>query len=376
MRRGHGQEVQEFYRWSPGAVGPVRIWRTENVFTSCALDGEELLCAEEEITRPRRLVALNLRTLVMKVVFDPNPEFDILNLGSGRYLQWTNSYGIDGFGSLVLPPDHKAGQKHPLIVVSYIARGFARGGTGDEYPILALAEKGYAVLTYQAPTSVGYAKGAKTAEEMNRLNRVDWMDYRNTAASIDAGIRAAVALGVVDEARIGLTGMSYGGSIAQFELVNSRKFATAVLSTCCEEESNATMLAGPGFYKTVHKMGYPGLTDDGAKFWSSMSLRLNAKSISTPILLQVPDQELLTATEGVMALQEVGQPVDMYVYPNETHVKWQPVHRLNVYRRNIQWFDFWLRGVEDADPTDPTQYERWRAFRQINTNTPSGSPGK
>jgi hypothetical protein len=170
--------------------------------------------------------------------------------------------------------------------------------------------------------------------------------------------------------------MSYGGSIAQFELVNSRRFAAAALSTCCEEESNASMLAGPGFYKTVHKMGYPGLTDDGSKFWADMSFRLNAKRVSTPILLQVPDQELLATTEGVMALQEVGQPVDMYVYPNETHVKWQPVHRLSVYRRNLQWFDFWLKGVEDADPVDTGQYAHWRSFRVGASNPLSGSPGK
>ncbi len=376
MRRGRGQEEQEFYRWPAGADAPTRLWRTEDVFNSCTLPDGELLCAEEEITRPRRLMALNLKTLTLRVVFDPNPEFSELRTGPAQYLHWANSYGVSGFGSLVLPPDHTPGQKHPLIVVGYIARGFARGGTGDEYPILALAEKGYAVLTYQTPTSVGYAKGAKTAEEFNRINRVDWMDYRNTAASIDAGIQAVIALGVADENKIGLTGMSYGGSIAQFELVNSHRFLAAALSTCCEEESNASMLAGPGFYKTVHKMGYPGLTDDGSKFWAAMSLRLNAKSVTTPILLQVPDQELLTTTEGVMALQEAGQPVDMYVYPNETHVKWQPLHRLNVYRRYIQWFDFWLRGVEDANPVDPSQYGRWRAFRQSTSNTPSGSPVK
>ena len=71
-----------------------------------------------------------------------------------------------------------------------------------------------------------------------------------------------------------------------------------------------------------------------------------------------------------------GQPVDMYVYPNESHLKWQPQHRLSVYRRNIQWFDFWLRGIEDTDPVNPQQYEHWRSMRLSPSNTASGAPGQ
>jgi hypothetical protein len=55
--------------------------------------------------------------------------------------------------------------------------------------------------------------------------------------------------------------------------------------------------------------------------------------------------------------------VEQIVYADEGHVKTQPRNRLEIYRRNAQWFDFWLAGREDADPVDKTQYERWRALR-------------
>ena len=70
------------------------------------------------------------------------------------------------------------------------------------------------------------------------------------------------------------------------------------------------------------------------------------------------------AVQGYVALKEAGKPIEMYVFPDEYHVKWQPKHRHNIYRRNVQWFNFWLRGVEDPDPVDPEQYARWRKLRE------------
>ena len=64
------------------------------------------------------------------------------------------------------------------------------------------------------------------------------------------------------------------------------------------------------------------------------------------------------------ALQDAGKAVEAYVFPDEHHIKWQPQHRLAVYRRNIQWFQFWLQGIEVADPVDAEQYARWRAFKK------------
>src|SRR3546814_10333253 len=61
----------------------------------------------------------------------------------------------------------------------------------------------------------------------------------------------------------------------------------------------------------------------------------------------------------------------MYVFPGELHNKWQPAHRLAVYTRNIDWFDFWLRGYVDPDPSKSEQYERWRALRALVDEEPA-----
>jgi len=363
LRYVRGEPDEQFYRWKVGARHPELLWRTENRFASCQRAGNDLVCTVDELTRPRRVVDLDLLSRHMTTVFDPNPTFATLRKGQVQLLRWTNAYGVESFGHLVLPHDHKPGDRHPLVVVGYNSLGFLRGGTGDEYPILALAEHGFAVLNYQTPVDIGMTKRAKTWEELRRINSTDWQEYRNAVSSIDTGVDAAIATGAIDPAKIGLTGMSFGGSIAQFTLVNNRRYSAAILSTCCEEASVATMFAGPGLSKVIHDEGYPRLIDDASAFWKPMSFRLNAKTMSTPLLLQIPDSEFSITIEAVTALREAGQPVDVYTFPNESHVKWQPVHRLAVYRRGIQWFDFWLRGLEDTDPVQPDQYEVWRAFR-------------
>jgi hypothetical protein len=96
--------------------------------------------------------------------------------------------------------------------------------------------------------------------------------------------------------------------------------------------------------------------------WQGISLGLNAAVVKTPLLIQVADAEMLAETQTFTALRLAQKPVEMHVFPGEFHVKSQPAHRMAIYRRNVQWFQFWLRGIEEPDPADALQYARWRAL--------------
>ncbi|PMU28397.1 dipeptidyl aminopeptidase, partial [Pseudomonas sp. GP01-A8] len=54
---------------------------------------------------------------------------------------------------------------------------------------------------------------------------------------------------------------------------------------------------------------------------------------------------------------------DMYVFPDEPHIKFKPKHKLAVYERNVDWFRFWLQGYEDPNPVKKQQYAHWREMR-------------
>jgi dipeptidyl aminopeptidase/acylaminoacyl peptidase len=363
QRAGYGVEGTDLFRWDAGDPSPHRLSSTFDVLIGCDRAQTDLICGFETATAPRRLVRIDLKTGDMRTIYDPNPEFALLRLGPVTRLHTKNAFGIASWGDLVLPPDHQPGQTHPLVVVQYESRGFLRGGTGDDYPIQLMAAKGLAVLSLQRPAHVAMTGRATSWDDFNRIGQKDWADRRSILSAVDLGIDAAIATGTIDPHHLGITGMSDGGTTVQFALVNDPRFAAAAVSSCCYEPSAITSLAGPAIAKWFGDIGYPRLTDDADEIWRPMSIVKNAGRINTPLLMQLNEHEYLGALEAHTALVEKHQPVELFVYPDEYHVKWQPQHRLATYVRAVDWFRFWLQGREDPDLGKAGQYERWRKLK-------------
>lgn len=351
------------YRWRIGLdPAPDLLFETVDSLASCQLRGASMLCAAETASKPRRLVRLDLESGKTRTVFDPNPEFASLAMGLVRRIIWADRDGVPSYGDLVLPPDHKPGERHPLVIVQYLSRGFLRGGTGDEYPIHLLAAHGFAVLSFQKPDPLPAMLAAGGTDEAQRINVSGWAERRRIFGSLDAGIDAAIATGSVDGARIGITGFSDGGSTLQFALVNSTRFMAAATSSCCDDPGVMFAL-GPSYAASAARWGYPPPGEDGREFWRPQSLALAAGRIRVPLLLQVSDAEVRGAAEAFAALKAHGAPVEMYVFADENHIKSHPVHRLAIYSRSVAWFDYWLRGVRTADPARQAELGRWDAMR-------------
>ena len=363
LRQNWHHSLATLYAWRPGHYGPRRILQTEDALVGCELAVDQLVCAMEGSLQPRQLVAINLTTGNVKTLFNPNPEFQNIALGPARRVQWYNAKGTEQFFDLVLPPDHTAGQRHPMIVVQYESRGFLRGGTDDEYPIQLLAANGFAVLSFQFPTNVGLERGGKTWDEINRIDHTDFALRRNVQATLERDISLAASTGAIDTDRMGITGLSEGANMTQYAMINSRLFSVVSLSQCCEDTTSVMAMGGPGGADFMHQIGYPYLVEDNGSFWHQFSIRANLDRISSPILFQVADSEWLSSLETVEALREAYKPFEMYVFPNEYHEKWQPRHRLAIYQRNVDWFNFWLQNRQDADPAKAPQYARWAALR-------------
>ena len=363
-REGWAKGQMALYRWLPAQSRARRVLLTSDVLQGCTPAGAVLACLRESSSHPRRLVLIDSASGAGRTVFDPNPEFAQLRLGKVERLFWRNDLGLEAWGDLALPPGYRPGSRLPMIVVQYHSDGFLRGGTGDEYPVFLLAAQGFAVLSTERPAFFAAALPAlRTWYEVNAENQKNWSERRSLLSSVITGIDRAVAAGIADPHRVGITGLSDGATTVAFGLINSRRFAAAAISTCCMEPKTVMTYGGIAWAEWLRGMGYPAATTDSPEFWRPMSLALNARSIDTPLLLQLADGEYLLALEAFTALREQKKPVEMYVFPGEFHNKGQPKHRLAVYQRNIDWFRFWLQGREDPDPLKAAQYERWRELR-------------
>jgi dipeptidyl aminopeptidase/acylaminoacyl peptidase len=358
------------YSWRIGGSEPKEILRTDNFLQACSLVERSLLCAEEAATWPAHIVEIGLDGGGRRVVYDPNPGFHGLKFGEVQSLTWKNATGIEGFGHLVKPVGYHAGTRYPLVIVQYRSRGFLRGGVGDEYPIQVLAAKGFAVLSFHRPDDWEVLTKYRTEAEREQALWQDFRDRRRVLSVLRSGIDLLDRMGIVDRARVGITGLSDGANTAAFALIHRPgEFAAAAVAGTYWNPI-LYHLVGPLMWPKARWFGLddPELPGADAR-WREISVSMNAASVETPLLIQVSDAELLPETETVSELQRFGKAFEMDVFPGEFHIKRQPVHRLNVYRRSVQWFEFWLQGIEEANPVDPAQYPRWISMQARHVAT-------
>ena len=129
---------------------------------------------------------------------------------------------------------------------------------------------------------------------------------------------------------------------------------------------------GIAWAEQLQREGYPRATQAAPEFWRPSSAAVNAERLRVPTLMQLSDSEALLGLETFTALREFGQPVELYVFPDEHHYKWQPAHRRAIYERAIDWFDYWLRGLRSTAPERAPELARWDVLRRKRDTT--GAP--
>jgi dipeptidyl aminopeptidase/acylaminoacyl peptidase len=355
------------YEWRAGGKTVTEMLRADALIEGCSLLESAVLCGMEAPTMPRRLVALDLGTGKWRTMYDPNPVFQRLRFGDVMALTWHDRDGVEGFGHFVKPVGYQSGHRYPLIIVQYRSRGFLRGGVGDEYPIQLFAAAGFAVLSFHRPDEWEIAATAANRDELERKGWIGHHDRRRVLSVLEAGIDNLASQGFIDPSRVGITGLSDGGINVAFALIHAPQRFAAAAASWSAWNPLTYYLAGLKFQPQLYAWDIPNPDADARDFWRGVSLGLNAAHIDTPLLLQVADRELLAETHTVTGLTEYHKPVEMHVFPDEYHIKTQPIHRYSVYRRNVQWFQFWLQHLEVSDPLDDQQYARWRALRAASS---------
>lgn len=363
-RDGWLREDSVLHAWSPRS-GKVRtLFRSRERVSHCVPTRGNVLCLVEASRRPRRIIAVDPATGRRSEFFDPNPEVRTADLPPVERLRWKSKLGLEAWADLVLPTGKSPPGGWPMVVVQYRSDGFLRGGTGDEYPIFPLASRGIAVFSFHAPDMIGFhTEDAADMAAVVSAGHRNWATRRSIHDSLMKGLDIALARGNIDPRRIGISGLSDGSATTRYALINDNRFAAAAVSTCCLEPFSMMALGRTAQAEWFRRMGYPDASRPDDEFWRPASISLNAENIGTPLLMQLADDEYLHSLETFTALREHGKPVELYVFPGEHHIKWQPLHRASVYERNLDWFSFWLQDRVDPDPAKAAQYARWNVMK-------------
>ncbi|MDP9190515.1 MAG: S9 family peptidase [Acidobacteriota bacterium] len=262
-----------------------------------------------------------------------NDAFRARDLGETRVIRWKNPKdGLEIEGLLTLPVGYKGGRV-PLL--TFVHGGPASrfdenylGYLGHIYAPHAMASQGFAVLRPNPRGTGGYGRAFRTANR-NDWAGLDWID-------INAGIDKVIADGIADPQRLGLMGWSYGGFIASWALGHSDRF-------------RAVSVGAP----VVDLLSFHGTTDIRAfipSYFEGMPLDLlrarsplwHLKKTKAKVLIQHGEaDDRVPLSQGTMLyrlLDELGVDVTMVTYPRTPHVPREPKLRIDVARRNVEFF--------------------------------------
>jgi dipeptidyl aminopeptidase/acylaminoacyl peptidase len=268
-------------------------------------------------------------------------------MGRTELITWKSFDGQEIEGLLTYPIEYQQGKKYPLILNIHggPAGVYTKSFTGNAsiYMIQYFAQHGYAILRPNPRGSSGYGK------EFRYANIKDWGygDYED----VMSGVETVIKMGVADSDSLAVMGWSYGGYLTSFIVTRTKRFKAA------------SMGAGlPNLISMVSTTDIPDFiaAHIGGEFWNDYetyekhSAIYRIKNVTTPTQVIHGHQDLrVPFTQGqefFVALDRLGVPTEMVVYPRTPHGPREPKLLMDVSGRILKWFEKHVRGRKPEQP--------------------------
>lgn len=266
-------------------------------------------------------------------VSDFNKSFANITLIEPRVFTYKSFDGKVIEGALFKPAGSTDGKLLPMI--AYI-HGGPTGAFSNSYSawVQLLVQKGYAVFCPNIRGSTGYGWDFVTS------NRKDWggSDYKDMMAGIDY----LIANEHIDPNRLGISGWSYGGYMAEWAITQTHRFKASV--------------SGAGMANLASEFGTESGPDYDHWFWGSPYENLDLfykhspiaflKNATTPtLIIQGEDDTTDPIGQGqelYRGLHYYHVPTELILYPREPHGFREMNHNIDFYRRMLLWFAKYL----------------------------------
>lgn len=388
--RGEGinNAVHAFYSWLPSSGRVSLLHRSpEDDFAHCLMAaGDRVVCVRQTVSRPAHVAAIDLRTGKLAVIADPNPEYHDIRLGKVERFEWETPrlpwnepggrleglYPARAYGWVIFPPDFDPRRKYPVFIDPYMATGFRP--LGLEHALHVYAANGMVVLRLSLPMAIDQWErlGPSSMKQLYDAE-LGFPHLTMLMQSTLAGLDKAAARGFLDLARVGIGGVSHGTFVPMYMLQKHDRIAAISISS--PGWGPHSYYSGTQHSRTwMGRAGYAGwaVRPEGAgrEFWRQIDLADHVGEIEAPMLMHLAAHEAYAHKRLIRHLADAGKPYDAYVFPGETHMKWQPAHLHSILGRNLDWFRFWLQDHEDSDPGKVEQYGRWRELRALQCRNP------
>ncbi|CAN5636869.1 S9 family peptidase [soil metagenome] len=261
-----------------------------------------------------------------------------VTLNPAREITWTVADGTEIQGWVIAPMGHEPGQRYPMILKAHGGPHSMYGHTFFQAFHL-LSANGFYVFYPNPRGSSGYPH-AFTYATLGGWGLVDEEDFLS-------GVDAVLARHPdIDPARLGVSGGSYGGYVANWLIGRSDRFAAAVTSRSIASLEN---LWGISDALGTLEFEFGGVPWEIPDVYRAASPITYVGNVTAPTLIIHSETDHRTPmADGELffrALQRQGVPAEMVRYPRSSHglsrtgEPWLLVDRLERIR---SWFVHWL----------------------------------
>lgn len=276
---------------------------------------------------------------------DPLTSFGETELGQfdfvrPEHLVFTGSDGCEMDGWVVSPAHLKPGKRYPAILNIHGGPQLRFYG-GLNFTHQLWAAEDYYVLYCNPHGSIG-----DTAHFSNLRQKYGTVDYDDIMLFTNTALKQYPA---IDEKRMGVTGISYGGFMSNWIITRSSRFAAAV--------SQSGISDWISLHATDDLPGFD-LTITGSMPWESIqehwriSPLAYAGNCKTPTLFiecgedyRCPVEQGLAMFQSLLAL---GVPARAVIIRGETHCVFRlgrPLNRLRIFSEIMDWFHKYIPGT-------------------------------
>jgi dipeptidyl aminopeptidase/acylaminoacyl peptidase len=319
--------------------GLLTLGMSYKVSAACSPNGQHIAAVREGHGIPPELARLERapREATWQPVTSFNSHLSNRPVPELREHRWNSADGLSIEGLLLMPDEsHRAGGPSPLIV-------FPHGGpTNAATPVFAagfhagdavlLAQAGFIVLLPNVRGSFG--RGLDFA--MANIGDLGGDDLRD----LESGVDSLVDAGLVDPDRVGITGVSYGGFLAKWAVVHSRRFAASVAVSGISNWLSLHNTSGLGRFCEIFLGGDPY---DVNGPYMGRSPVIKSRNCRSAVLILHGECDLACpvsqAQEFYQAIAATGNPAELVVYRGAGHGMTARHHMVDVCVRMVAWFE-------------------------------------
>ncbi|HTU18357.1 MAG TPA: prolyl oligopeptidase family serine peptidase [Gemmataceae bacterium] len=328
-----------------------RTWLTgehaDHIFAFRAgADGKTLLYAHSSSRTPTqwyRAALAGSRLNKPRAFAEINPRLRELSHARTEVVHWKGARGEEVEGILYYPHAYRQGTKYPLVVMIHGGPALADLDAWAEdwiTPANLVCQRGAFVLKANYHGSAGY--GLRWMESITRGRYLDL-----ETVDIEKGVDFLIARGLVDPARLALSGWSNGAILTNLLTVRTTRYRAAISGAGNIEYVSdwANCEFGDAFNR--YYLGASPLEDPLLYLVKSPFYRLGRVRTPTLILFGSEDQTVPVHQGWVhyRALQQLGKTeVRFLLFPGEKHLLNRVVHQRRKVKEELAWLDRHLFG--------------------------------